>query len=166
MGQTPPPIALSENNRPNIRLCNCRNPDICPMNGNCLSQDVMYEATVSSNLQQYQTRVYKGITKRIWKERYKEHKQAFRNPSKRTDSKLSEEIWRIKEAGGTPEVKWCILQKGKSYHPQARRCALCLTEKVAIAEHEGRDLLNKRSEIVAKCRHRLKYELSQLDSQN
>ena len=73
---------------------------------------------------------------------------------------LSEEVWRIKDAGGTPEVTWRILQRSKAYTPQSRRCTLCLTEKLAIAEHEGRDILNKRSEIVAKCRHQFKYQLS------
>ena len=116
----------------------------------------MYEATIKSDLPRYETRIYKGITKRIWKERYKKHRQAFNNPNKKTDSMLSEEDWRIKDAG----VTWRILQRSKEYTPQARRCALCLTEKLAIAEHEGRDILNKRSEIVAKCRHQLKYELS------
>ena len=136
------------------------------MNGSCLTPEVMYEATVNSDLPRYETRIYKGITKRIWKERFKEHKKAFNNPAKRTDSMLSEEVWRIKEAGGTPEVTWRILQKSKSYTPQARRCALCLTEKLAIAEHEGRDMLNKRSEIVAKCRHQFMYELANKDNDN
>ena len=40
------------------------------------------------------------------------------------------------------------------------------TEKSAIVEHEGRNILNKRTEIVAKCRHLLKYELSQKDSKD
>ena len=151
---------LNVENNQNLRTCNCRNPELCPVNGSCLTPEVMYEATVNSDLPRYETRTYKGITKRIWKERYKEHRQAFNNITKRTDSMLSEEVWRIKDAGGTPEVTWRILQRSKAYTPQSRRCALCLTEKLAIAEHEGRDILNKRSEIVAKCRHQFKYQLS------
>ena len=85
---------------------------------------------------------------------------------KKNDSKLSEEVWRIKEAGGTPIVKPKILQKSKTYNPQAKRCALCLTEKLAIAEHEGKDILNKGSKIVAKCNHQLKYQLAQIDSKD
>ena len=93
---------LKEKSNQNERSCNCRNPELCPLNGNCLTPEVMYEATVNSDLPRYETRIYKGITKRIWKERFKEHKKAFNNPAKRTDSMLSEEVWRIKEAGGTP----------------------------------------------------------------
>ena len=117
-------------------------------------------------LDRYEPRIYKGITERIFKERNKEHKKTFNNLGKKNDSKLSEEVWRIKELGGNPQVTWKILQKSKTYNPQARRCALCLTEKLAIAEHEGKDILNKRSEIVAKCRHQLKYQLAQIDSKD
>ena len=155
---------LSEKRSQNERSCNCRNPELCPVNGKCLTPEVMYEATVTSDLPRYEARIYKGITERFFKERNKEHKQSFNNPGKKTDSKLSEEVWRIKEAGGTPLVTWKILKKSKTYNPQAKRCALCLTEKLAIAEHEGKDILNKRSEIVAKCRHQLKYQLTQIDT--
>ena len=84
----------------------------------------------------WKVRVYRRITE--MKERNKEHKEAFTNPNKKTNSKLSEEIWRIKEAGGTPQVTWKILERRKSYNPQAKRCVLCLTEKLAIAEHRGK----------------------------
>ena len=157
---------LSDERRQNERACNCRNPELCPVNGECLTSEVMYEATVNSDLPRYEPRIYKGITERIFKERNREHKKTFNNLGKKNDSMLSEEVWRIKELGGTPQVTWKILQKSKTYNPQARRCALCLTEKLAIAEHEGKDILNKRSEIVAKCRHQLKYQLAQIDSKD
>ena len=161
------------------RTCNCRNghnknilsqesveernPDMCPLNGNCLKEEVMYEATVTSNLPRYEVRTYKGITKRPWKERFKEHKKSFKNKKLMNDTELSKEIWRIKDKGGTFTVNWKILRKAKAYNPRSKRCMLCLTEKLAIAEHEGRDMLNKRSEAVAKCRHQSKYALSSVD---
>ena len=157
---------LSEISNQNERSCNCRNPELCPVDGKCLTPGVMYQATVNSDLPRYEARIYKGITNRQFKERRKEHIKTFNNQRLRKDSKLSEEVWRIKDAGGTPQVTWTILDKCKAYTPQAKRCALCLTEKLAIAEHEGSDMLNKRSEIVAKCRHTLKYELAQKDTKD
>ena len=106
------------------------------------------------------------FTERVFKERNKEQRQSFSNPRKKTGSKLSEQISKIKEAGGTPQVIWKILERSKSYNPQAKRCALCLTEKLAIAKHKGKDILNKRSEVVAKCRHQLKYQVPQIDSKD
>ena len=30
------------------RKCNCRNKDLCPLNGACLTSNVIYEATVTT----------------------------------------------------------------------------------------------------------------------
>ena len=155
---------LSQKPEADGRTCNCRRPNECPLNGNCLNEGVMYEATVTSDLPRYEARTYKGITKRPWKDRFKEHKKSFRDRKLMSDTELSKEIWSIKDKGGTPTVKWKILRKAKPYNPNSKRCLLCLTEKLAIAEHEGRDMLNKRSEAVAKCRHQNKYALSNLDT--
>jgi len=40
------------------------------------------------------------------------------------------------------------------------RCQLCLEEKVMISTADPRTSLNKRSEIIAKCRHRKKFLLA------
>ena len=38
-----------------------------------------------------------------------------------------------------------------------RRCDLCLIEKYFIVRADQEHLLNKRTEIISKCRHRNKY---------
>ena len=43
------------------------------------------------------------------------------------------------------------------YKCGTRRCDLCLTEKYVIAHADQEHLLNKRTEIISKCRHRNKY---------
>ena len=60
---------------------------------------------------------------------------------------------------GTPNVTWRIVKKAKAYNPESKRCSLCLTEKFEIANYPDRNLLNKRTEIIAKCRHRRKHLL-------
>ena len=40
------------------------------------------------------------------------------------------------------------------YKCGSRKCDLCLAEKVTIARFEGVGLLNKRTELLSKCRHR------------
>ena len=111
---------LSEISNQNERSCNCRNPELCPVDGKCLTPGVMYQATVNSDLPRYEARIYKGITNRQFKERRKEHIKTFNNQRLRKDSKLSEEVWRIKDAGGTPQVTWTILDKCKAYTPALR----------------------------------------------
>ena len=138
------------------RTCNCRNPEQCPLNGHCLTTETLYQATVKSDLPRYKDRLYKGITERETKERMKEHKKHFSKRKYRGESELAKEVWRIKDEGGAPEVTWKILRRAKTYNPNTKRCTLCLHEKLAIAEHEGNDMLNKRSETMAKCMHQRK----------
>ena len=157
---------LSEKPSQSERTCNCRNRQQCPLDGHCLTKEVMYEATVEADTPRYEARTYKGITERTFKERFKEHNKTFRDPKLKADSQLSTEVWKIKQAGGTPVITWKILQKSRTYNPSTQRCALCTTEKLAIAEHTAKDLLNKRSEIIAKCRHQFKYQLENKDSKD
>ena len=52
-----------------------------------------------------------------------------------------------------------ILDKAKPYLPSSWNCMLCLTAKYYIL-FSGPNLLNKRKDLVSKCRHENKYHLS------
>ena len=37
-------------NKPTLKkTCNCRNPTVCPLEGKCLTNSVVYKATVKTN---------------------------------------------------------------------------------------------------------------------
>ena len=103
--------------------------------------------------------------RKISKRRYANHKKIFNNIKYQTDTELSNEYWNIK-ANETSNVSWEILGTNKSYNQSSKRCVLCLNEKLAIALHKGDDMLNKRFEIISKCRHRNKYMLASYDSKD
>ena len=49
-----------------------------------------------------------------------------------------------------------------AYSNITKRCPLCLQEKLAIISYEKpEELLNKRSELISKCRHQNKFLISQ-----
>ena len=73
---------------------------------------------------------------------------------------MSSYVWKLKERGETPNVNYRILKKAMPYNPTARRCALCVAEKVEIAKGDDTVMLNKKSEISGKCRHRNKFLLA------
>ena len=50
-------------------------------------------------------------------------------------------------------IKWSIHKKSRAYNNAAKRCDLCLAEKLAIALADKGKSLNRRSEFVSKCRH-------------
>ena len=52
-------------------------------------------------------------------------------------------------------IKWYIKEKAKVYSLVIKRCMLCLRDKFQILFSKER-LLNKRKEIISKCRHETK----------
>ena len=59
-----------------------------------------------------------------------------------------------------------IIKKYVLYSPKTKRCLLCLDEKLEIAAYKEQNLLNKRNEIVSKCRHQLKYAPARFDTKD
>ena len=52
-------------------------------------------------------------------------------------------------------IDWKIITKSKKYKAGAGHCSLCLDEKLYILKNSG--AINKRSEIISKCRHSRKF---------
>ena len=134
------------------KLCNCRRGVVCPAGGKCLEEGVVYQATISS--ENTEDRVYVGSTATSLKLRMTNHACDFRLKSREHSTTMSSYVWKLKERGETPNVNYRILKKAMPYNPTARRCALCIAEKVEIAKGDDTVMLNKKSEISGKCRHR------------
>ena len=148
---------LSSTHVEDERACNCKKNTNCPLNKNCLTKSMVYEATISSNIPNYQPKKYIGLCEGTFKKRFSSHKSSFNLERYKNSTALSTEVWRIKQMDGEPEIKWRVVRKAKAYTPESKKCLLCLAEKFEIANYPGDNLLNKRSEIVAKCRHRRKH---------
>ena len=60
---------------------------------------------------------------------------------------------------------WEVLQTAKAYSNIRKRCSVCLHEKLVIITYPYPDeLLNRRSELVTKCRHENKFLLKNFNS--
>ena len=137
--------------------CNCRNKRDCPLEGKCHTKCVIYMASVCTP--NGKTMSYYGCCETNFKTRYYNHKQSFKASSKRHQTDLSRLVWRLKDEGHIPVIKWSIVCYAKPYSSCAMHCQLCLVEKLAILWADPNTMLNKRSGLVAKCRHRNKYKL-------
>ena len=137
------------------RTCNCRQRLNCPLDGKCLTECIVYKATVSAPNRL--TRVYYGLTEGPFKTRYTNHNSSFRLEHKRKETELSKYMWELKDLGLEGEVQWEIHKRAAPYKCGARRCDLCITEKMVIATADITTMLNKRSELVSMCRHRAKF---------
>ena len=140
------------------KLCNCRVRNECPLNSESLTPAVVYKALVNNN---GSLRDYTGCTEPEFKTRWRNHKSSFKIDSKRTDSKLSAYVLELREQHGIndPNITWSIHQRRSPYRCGSRICDLCLSEKLAILKNDPGRSLNKKSEIMDKCRHRLKFKL-------
>ena len=146
------------------KKCNCIVKENCPLKGECLTNNVLYHATITCDDQNYTPKLYKGICETTFKKRYANHKKSFNIERYKNDTKLSIEYWNLKENQKNPKISWKIKNKFKPYTPDYKRCQLCINEKLEILNEDDENLLNKKSEIISQCRHRNKYKLKQLAS--
>ena len=141
-----------------VKKCNCRNKENCPLDGNCLTKEVVYKATITNSSKP--TTHYIGMTERTFKVREREHEYSFKDGKKKMASKLATYMWNEKDAGGErSKIKWSIIDRAPAYRNGSRQCRLCLTEKYNII-FQPFQKINKRNEIVSKCRHENKFLLS------
>ena len=88
----------------------------CPLNGNCLTENSLYAGMITSNLPNYAEKVYTGVTASARKSRYVNHKTSFNLQKYINSSELSKEVWRRKDKGGQPTMKWCIIKHHAPYN--------------------------------------------------
>ena len=79
-----------------IKSCNCRQKNVCPLNGNCLQSSVIYQATVKRH-NTNTSETYIGLTENEFKTRYRNHIASFRHTKHRNSTELSKHIWTLKE---------------------------------------------------------------------
>ena len=140
--------------------CNCRS-QICPMDGECRNNAIIYKATVTTN-DENETKEYIGSTETEFKLRYANHKTSFNNPLRKNATALSQYLWKLKTEDKPVNVKWEILHKSRPYKAGTRKCDLCISEKAAILKSNPAITLNKRNEICNKCRHRSKFKVGNI----
>ena len=135
--------------------CNCRQKNICPLDGNCLQSSVIYQATVTRK-DNNTTETYIGLTENDFKTRYRNHTASFPHAKHRNSTELSKHIWTLKDNNIEHFISWRILASHSPYNNSSKRCNLCLKEKLLIICRPELSTLNKRNELVSSCRHRNK----------
>ena len=139
--------------------CNCRNKDNCPLNGDCQITSIVYKAEITSASS---SNFYYGLCEGSFKKRYYNHKKSFEHVEYRNETELSKQVWKLKEANKEFEIAWSIAARATPFNGYSTRCDLCLTEKAIIVRAPSRGLLNKRTELISRCRHRNKFLLKSI----
>ena len=60
----------------------------------------------------------------------------------------------MKENKRNTKITWEILGRHQPENTSSKGCSLCLNEQPKIALHRNNNMLNRRTEILNKCRHK------------
>ena len=85
-------------NNSQLRRCSCRNPDHCPLNGECLASSIVYEATADTD-DNPASKKYIGSTETSFKPRLENHQTSFSHERYENSKELSKHVWRLKREG-------------------------------------------------------------------
>ena len=85
--------------------CNCDNKNTCPLPKQCMTNNIIYKATVTTN-NTNDTKHYIGMTATTFKERYANHTSSFRHKKDSNKTELSKHIWKLKENNQDYTIKW------------------------------------------------------------
>ena len=134
------------------------------LEGKCRSEDIICKCVVTAT--GHPLKVYLDTVEGYFKQRYYNHKKSFRNRKYANETWLLKDIWEKKDKQNmSPNLMRCIVKSVSGYSNVSKRCKLCLHEKYEILIYPGQEeLLNKRSELLSKCRHVNKLLLSNYKS--
>ena len=86
------------------------------------------------------------------KKRWYNHISNFKN-YKENGTEISKYNWKLKNNNIDYKIVWEVIHHiGKARNPQSI-CSTCILEKIAIANADRRDSLNKRYELFYSCLH-------------
>ena len=148
-------ILAGESSSTKEKECNYRDSTKCSVKNKCLTESVIYKASINSA-------EYIGLTENEFKTRYTQHMSSFRNPLTKRSTTLSAHV--SENSLDPSKIKWEIIAKCKPYQAGQTTCNLCLSEKLHILKNmNSPKSLNKRSDIGNKCTlHKKKHFLDKI----
>ena len=122
------------------RTCSCpkavRDSASCPLGGQCLLTNTIYQATVTE-VDSGQVQTYTGLASTDWKARLGVHKSSFKhkpkpNAKSSNGTELSKHTWELKDKNIEHTISWKISDRAQPFNPNSKMCRLCLTEKILM----------------------------------
>ena len=153
-------MKLLSNDTNSEKRCSCRNKNNCPLNGKCLSKSLVYEAEVKTDTENFR---YIGLCEGDFKTRYNTHVILPQQKILKQHRSLEENMY-TKNENIKHTVSWKTVQTTRARKCGLDRCNFCLADKFHILISKNNGLLNKRSELISKCRHINKHLLTNTNS--
>ena len=96
---------LSKTNDNKNSKCNCRSEPNCPLNGECLTQCLIYKATSTTSSSSF---AYYGTSEGEFKTGYNNHTKSFRHRECMNETESSKHMWNLKDLGLDNNLSWEI----------------------------------------------------------
>ena len=93
-----------------------------------------------------------------FRQRLAVHKHSFKVHSV-NQTELSKRVIQLENQGKKFNIKYSNIENKKSYSNTNKQCSLFTAEKYQILKSNLSNIINKRSEILGKCRHWARYKL-------
>ena len=106
---------LYGNEEKRVKECNCQHKESCPLDGDCRTENVVYECAVITNEGERSEMMYRGATENEFKVRYPGHVLSFSNEKYKNSTELSKYIWKLKTEKKDYSLKWRIIKKSQAY---------------------------------------------------
>jgi hypothetical protein len=87
-------IRRKENHEAPKKECNCRAKGSCPLRGKCLTESIVYKATVKSG---ETSKFYVGLSGGKFKDRYNNHTKSLKHKKYEKETELSKYVWALKQ---------------------------------------------------------------------
>ena len=91
--------------------CNCTNRNNCPLDGKCLTPNIIHEAQITMNQPNYKENICIGTANKNFKHRFNNHTKPFKLEHYKNNTKLSKEYWTIKRNHFISKISWRIIMK-------------------------------------------------------
>ena len=93
------------------------------------------------------------------KQRYYDLIKSFKNEFNANNTTPSSYVWEMKKSKNVAlALTWKVLRTAKTYSNITEKCSFSLHEKLVVINYPDPDeILNRRSELVNKCRHENKF---------
>ena len=132
--------------------CNCRKVNECPVQNKCLTESVVYQATIKRG--DGVTDTYIGLTATSFKDKWRNHKSNFKTRVPKNTTALSKYIWNLEDENIPYDVSWGIVSRAKPFNQATWVCNLCTREKYFIIFKPEMATINSRNEIAGPCHHK------------
>ena len=123
-----------------------------------MTPKVIYRADVTNEANNDQ-KFYFGLAETTFKERYNNHKGDVKHIKSQYNTELTKYIWNLKNNSIQYNINSKVVDKVYG-NANLTMCKLYLMEKLWIINHiNDKNMLNKKSELINKCRHLKKFLL-------